>query len=656
MQLKNYFALGLLGVTLLSSCNKDEDLKGDNGVSTGKREVFTASISEVETFDLLEYGADEHEARASITSKGYAVPRLEVSLAELADGSTQAHWGVLGHNRTPDEESVPNTKVTTTEPENLPTESTLFFKASTKPNDKNELKFYCPVSDDLNSTSSPVTNKWAYFAVGGVRNGQYLEFNKAHHTSPNARIVGITKDKTQTARQIPLMTEVMSFKKILGEDKETVTLNPRGCLIGLCFVNKFEQDITIKELIVPRYNALYFEGKFDMQKSSGNRTVDFKASTCTDNNEQTKFDVKAIEGKEEPYTFPVFADNTAIETGYSLAKVTGSFASEKDNLPLFHIWGMPRTSGCGEDRLSFRVRFTKKVGTETKEFTTRMFSITLPKNSAFEEGKAYRLPITLNEKALPNTFGTNDNPLKHIAEHAVRKDGQALITDYHINPSTNYQHWGYQTDIGFYNWFQARAIFHPSRPLSKDYYFPNIYQWQSIVPYQRNRFLVNFFRAQGILTLREAAQVGQTQRRNYDSEYLTVAECPDYVTYALRFKGTDYESAWRYSYDKEKRAAIVQCLGGFRDSGKKLKEFAYPEFFSDNPVTVVRVFPSYGAIVPERPNLVKTLYSNSMIWTSSPHPYKGFISMSSAFGYKSGGCYENGRNFFLAVYPFKKNP
>ncbi len=660
MKLKNYFALVLMGVMLLTSCNKDEDLKGDKGVSTGKTEVFTASITEVEAFDLLEYGADEHEARASVKSKGYAVPRLEVSLEELKDSSTQAHWGVLGDSQTPLEESVPNTKIVVAEPESTPTESTLFFKASTDPLKKNVLKFYCPVGDDL----KPVSNKWAYFAVGGERNGQYLEFNKEHNTSPNAKIVGIMKDEPQLARQIPLMTDVMAFNKILGEGKTKVKLKPRGCLIGLCFVNKLDEDITITDIVVPKYNALYFEGKFDMQNSTESTTapysINFKNSTCTDNR-QTKFDGGEIKDEEEFYPYPVYDNNTTTNKGYVLQPVGASSITQniKDNLPIFHLWGMPRTSGCGQDRLSFYVKFTKG-GTELK---TRIFSITLPRNKAFKEGKSYRLAILLNEKALPTTYGSGRNPLMYVAENSVNRGASLgpadplmpeFLTDLRPHPTGFVNHYNMPTtgdvrthlptDVGYFTFNEAIALFDSSNPaycpFLANYVLPTLEQWNSIVPsYDKGEYYIVFKDSPRDPNFLEKAlkkrvvndkmiKIGSEAARTYNSDFITKAECPYYVTYALRFKGTPHESAWRYSWSYTRNAMIIECIGGFQYSGKKLIDISYPEFFSENTHTVKRIFPAYGKCGYDDDTAIHPVNKTPLV----KRPNDGFYWSSSILG------------------------
>ncbi len=642
MQLKNYFALGLLGVTLLSSCGKEQDLKGKKeSLSTGKTTTFTASISEVETFDLLEYGADEHEARASITSQGYAVPKLEVSLAELQDGSTQAHWGVLGDNQTPDEKSVPQANITTTKPTSMPTESTLFFKQSTNPQKKNEFNFYCPVSDELNDPIfSPIDEKWAYFALGGKRSNdkRYLQFRGA--TSPNQKIVGIKNMEEQIARQLPLMTDVMPFNKILGDGKSKVKLKARGCLIGLCFVNKFRTPITVTEITVAKDNALYFEGEFDMQNSSGNTTINFKTSTQSGNNKETKF-----EGDNQSFIYPIYNGTTK---GYTLLPVIGTFASKKANLPLFHLWGMPKTEGCW-DRLLFQVKF-KKGGVN---FTSRMFTVTLPDNDPFKEGKSYRLPIVLDNTSITvgaGAFTNNHNPLDFVAKYDVRKDGTDLV-NHHTLPTTNvYADWCYY-NAGLFNWDEANALFNAGTPLSNaGLVLPTKEQWQSIIP-----TYVYFNSDEPEPHPSEAGFVigTYTVPPGTTSDFISKAEGSSFVTYALRFKGTPWESAWRYSWEDTKKVMIIECVGGLQNSGKTLASISYPEFFSSNPATTKRVFSAYGSSLSSL-SIVLFLGNSGSRWSSTPYLSNHAWGIDFGRSRTRTNAYQYTNHETTAVRPFKK--
>ncbi len=682
MKLKNYFAFVLLGGMLLSSCNKDEDIKGDKGnVSTGKTEIFTASIgTEVGSFELLEYGADENDARASVTSKGYAVPSLDITKVELENGDYTAHWGVLGDNKTPDEESVLQTYILASLPSIIPSVSSLFVKENA--GSKNDLNFYCPVSSEL----APYTNKWAYFAFGGKRNGQYLEFNTTSNTSPNARIVGMKNMEEQTARQIPLMTEVQPFDNLLAPMSNPLAhapktkFKPRGCLISLCFVNKFSTPITITDIVVAKDNALYFEGRFDMQNSKDGMT-NFKSDTQSGNKE-AKFEG---EGENQSFTFPVYADNATTTKGYTLPRVVGTFASKKADLPLFHLWGMPRTIGCW-DRLKLQVKF-KKNG---QDCVTRIFRITLPNNRAFVEGKAYRLPIRLNDNSLFRLVGNGHNPLDYVAEYDLNRgtkplgnEGVPFVTigskNYplsHMMPHptgfrTSHDYSPTITDVttpgqpentvGYFNWYEAYVLFNHNKPAwLNDYVLPTKGQWLSILPSYATHIRFDVFQAQTLADESGAVIGAYTVPDGTKSDFITKLACPSFATYALRFKGTPHESAWRYSLERVagQYKMTIECVGGLQHSGLTLADISSSEFFSSNPATTTRFFSGYGVRRHNSPNLYFT--HNLGAYWSSTFDLRPFLPPSAWFaryyrnmaGVTSLLVCEVG----MAIRPFKKTP
>ncbi len=571
MKLSNYLALGLMGVMLFSSCNKDIKDKHQD-IDLDKTTVFTAS-ADIKSFTLLEYRADEKVARAAIKSKGYTIPSLDITKAELKEGKYTAHWGVITGTTT-ERQDVDKTKILDAAPSTPPASSSLFINENNK--GKNELSFYCPIPGSYANKT-----KKAYFAFGGNRNGEKLEFKGDF--SPNKEIRGLKKDEVDNKRQIPLMTDFLPFNKILSSMTDAsatkaprVTFNPRGCLIAFCFVNKFDEDITIQDIVLENDNSLYFEGTFYMEGF---------------NNERAVF----IGVNDKDYVCPVFDGSSR---GYRLSPVNGTFESKKEELPLFHVWGMPRknTGGCGEDRLGFRVRFTK--GNSTDVLTTRLFFYTLPSNNDFVEGMAYRRPVLLNEKCLPQTAGGGKNPLMYFAKYVVRKDAKGLVTNYKIPKSSNYDSWT-NTDPGFFQWDKAVELFNDEDWLKDKYVFPSKEQVNSLLPiHQDGREVIQFFHLLRTFTTLEDVQIGSEPVKQYTSDFLTKYECPQYATYAIRFKGTEHESAWRFFYDPEAedKCLVVECIGNFKNVNKTLAEIAYPSFFSTNPETTKRVLPVYGFV------------------------------------------------------------
>ncbi len=660
MKLKNYFALGLMGITLLSSCSQEAELKGEKGsVSTGKTTTFATDIqSEIEAVELHSYASDNNEARAIIYSDGYTIPRLDVTEDELgyyAKHSETAHWGVLGDSQRPQHESVSQDNVVTARLEALPNVSTIFFNAGAGAKNKNEFTFYCPVKDELNNPlTSPVDNKWAYFALGGHRkykgadnsyssNARYLSYFPNDKTN----IVGIKKGE-DSFRELPLMTDVMAFNKILGEGKEKVKFKLRGCLVGLCFINKLGEDITLEEIILPEDNALYFRGSFDMETDTDGNS--FRTSTCGDTNKQARF-----EGENSKLTLLLEAGETV---GIATKEWSQMSREDKDNSKLYYLWGMPRTEGLCYDRLKFQIKFRK--GTSTKSSFTRTFHISLPKGEPFKENKAYRLPVVIENKNLVDVVGSGHNPLDYVAEYVVRKDCNDFVTDYHI-PSSNYNLWNPVKDPGLFSLQASIDLFNGSKAWLDNYFLPSKEHWQSIVPLADTDIKVfppsfryihwNKFHSQR--NLKQDARVGlNAPVKKYESDFITISECPRYVTYALRFKGTKWESAWRYSFetnDLGQKRVVIKCVGGLQYLGKKLADISYPEFFFDNPKTTTRILPAYGRFCDVPKTGEVGLYRTS----SSKDSHTAYRVL---FGQAGLALHYNGnRDWGFSVLPFKKS-
>ncbi len=98
------------------------------------------------------------------------------------------------------------------------------------------------------------------------------------------------------------------------------------------------------------------------------------------------------------------------------------------------------------------------------------------------------------------------------------------------------------------------------------------------------------------------------QAKDYSDEYTTKEAgtgSSNYVTYAIRFKGTKFESAWRYEYKKAEMIGTTQTYNLIiknvmltKNSGKTLagaNSIATEDFFNINNATE-RILPAYGLI------------------------------------------------------------
>ncbi len=533
MKISQYLALGLLGVTLLSSCSKDKkNLEQKNNLKpTGKTEVLRATVN-VEPLEL------EGNLRASLKSTGYDVPSLEVTKQELTNGTTKAHWGIKGNGYK--HLTVNTSDIISANPKADVNATKLVIEE--EGNSKNKFTFYCPVEDSF----KPYNQNTAYFALGGeLKEGHKLVFKGA--TSPNAKIKGTKTADRQLNRQIPLMTEILPFNTILGSDngnKAPTNFKPRGALLGLCFINKCGQKLTIKEITLPKDNGLFFEGSFDMHQ-----ITDKKA--------------KFVDEENKEFTYPV-------EEG-ELDVVIGN--PDKANLPLFHLWGMPKGT---ELKLSVKMELADG----------KIVYNTLLITKSFEDGKAYRIPVTLR---------IQPNPLDYVAPYYVNKEKTDFVRNYDL-PTTDVIDDMPLSGIGYFTNLQAVGLFNGSKHFLDGYILPTGNQWRSICPEEYGTVVFELPKSEDSLT--EAAQVGQEPVQDYTGDYLAKKDAAGdkfCTSYALRFKGTKWESAWCYSYEgpKNKKKLVIKCVGGLRYSGLKLSDIDNPLFF-DKTKHTKRIFPSYG--------------------------------------------------------------
>ena len=116
-------------------------------------------------------------------------------------------------------------------------------------------------------------------------------------------------------------------------------------------------------------------------------------------------------------------------------------------------------------------------------------------------------------------------PLVYVAESNVNPAGNGFVTDL---TACNVS--------GYFNWNAAKAI------NISGYHLPSIDEWRSIIPQNTN--YVYFTSTSPYNNIAENVIV-QGVSINMHSDYNNTG---NNLTYALRYKGTDYVSAWKYEY------------------------------------------------------------------------------------------------------------
>ncbi len=568
-KINKYLSLGLLSVIALSSCKKEQDLPVHQ---TGETIIYSATsqVADFKTSGLRATTTDE--ARATLVSTGFHLPTLKLQKNEIS-ASYSANWAVLGKGGPVVKGSA--TSALSAKPTTNQTESKIFIEEGTK----TLINMYCPISNTFD-----VKDKFAFMALGGrwvtTATENYLEYKG--NTSPNQKIEGIKKGERLAKRHLPIMTDVMPFKKLLAptgsEAKERVHFKPRGVLVGFCFVNKFNKDIKIKNLVLEADNALYFEGKFNVHQ--GKTTNFFNSSSAGKGDEKAKF-----EGVSTELKVPVYKGNTQ---GYALSRVMG--AVNKDNLPQFFVWGYPNSN---ENRIKLKVEFVKNSQT----LTTKTIKIKLP-SLGFKEGSAYRLDVKLDNSLLNNVV-EYPNPLDYVGKFAVNKNGTAFVNHHNLPPTTELS--GHApTDVGYFKFNEAPALF--TKSFLSDYMLPTQEHWQSIIPYHHSgnasMQYVQFEGEKAQHDVTENTKVG-SESINCSSQFMTKEENGEFVTYAKRFIGSSkWVSAWRYSTRGSVAGKdiemVIECtsLKGKTDNLSDITSASY--FNSASKRVTKRTLPAYG--------------------------------------------------------------
>ncbi len=215
------------------------------------------------------------------------------------------------------------------------------------------------------------------------------------------------------------------------------------------------------------------------------------------------------------------------------ATVTPS-AAENVTIPsgstvLFAQWVMPTADNTPEIKLGALNGGTTHISNNCKP----------ARGSAMQQGRAYHLYTIWDGSELyftNNTFTPKSsfqpNPLSYGAEYNVNPAGTdfvAELTDCFVS--------------GYFSWQNAITIFSNITIGGKQYHLPSMEEWRSIVP--QDYYWVNYERTNYKYDCSETVTVygsGFTMMSDFRNKSATK------TTYALRYKGTNLVSAWKYEY------------------------------------------------------------------------------------------------------------
>ncbi len=560
-----------------SPSDKQEQVQQEDNLT---RTLYTAT-SEIGNYDVSQVKEDE-ELRANVICKGYRKPDINISFQEF-ENKIKSYWVILGE-QTNTSGTINRYRTTVPSPNNPPTENTLSIRTE---NNKLKLRMYAQVEDSFD-----VTNKFSMLALDGtLRDDRYLDFTGS--TDPNTPIITQVKATGEEQYHLPIMTDIMPFKKVFKE-KNIVHYKPRGVMLAISVINNDCSTININKIEFENNNALWFEGSFDTWTADDGTDTGLNVKAISSSGVNTSYKAKFIGSRgNEDISYTIKGGATA---GYRIDRELGQTINSaiKEAATKFYIWGYPRDKN---KKLKFKITYNRNWRVQIIE---RECTIEQP-SGGFQDGYVYQLPILISDEAVDNRRAASlgfTTPLDFVAEGpAINKAGTGFVQYYKL-PTTDVVADMKDSEVGYYNWQQAKDLFNGTNSFLANYYLPTTAQWRSIVPYDSQRY-INFIRVQAKQTLTEPAQIGENPEEVYTSEYKTVQEPCKYVTYAIRFKGTKWESAWRYSYPTtgriymNRRIMLVKCVPLKGKTGITLDKITNPEFFIKNPCTI-RTFPNYG--------------------------------------------------------------
>ncbi len=600
-------ALITLGLSLFS-CDKIEPrhkVKGNGELVKGQVFELNSSLGSV-SLESLNSNTDkmsDGNLRAILHFTNSNSPAKTTLKAEnFGADKRQARWGVLYNGN--QHYALNCEEAFSVKPSN-PSTNTVYFK-ETETNNTIEgasVRMYCYPTETLNDITKGIMLLEGQAGSEANSTKQYFK----GETNPNHRIEGLVKASNeatafQSGRHIPIMTKLVSFSEMSKPAAtNTVKFAPRGSLVGLNIKNILNKDIIITAIVVKKSGALDYSGYFDWSQ--------------IDNQDRASFIAEYTSSQSgTALSFPVYVNGTATDVGYTIPQ-------NNTEIPCFYLWGFQNPNKKGE-ALQVQIRY-KIVGDNT-EHTTQAFNIQAPNSiedgvaKQFDDGYSYQTILTIK---LDNQIGgsqgddwTNDvvipiaggrTPLDFMAVYDVNNapNGQKALRTSYTYPETDVIADLTEDNAGYYIWTDAVALFDGSNPALDSYLFPTKEQWQAMTPSAAN---IYFNREATKESFMESCRVGSLPLQEYSNEFVTIKEGNLYVTYALRFKDTEWESAWRYSFEGAKYEAdpltntlggkmIIKSVGGLKGTGTKLDDIKNSAFFENHPATI-RILPCYGCI------------------------------------------------------------
>ena len=202
------------------------------------------------------------------------------------------------------------------------------------------------------------------------------------------------------------------------------------------------------------------------------------------------------------------------------------------------------------------------------------------------------------------------NPLAYVAEYNINPEGTGFVTD------------KYATNVsGYFDFDTAVAKFSSFEQDGVKYHLPSSDELKAIIPFDAYITNVPFSSPVDASNLSEEVVIAKKRivcRQDFKGS-------GNHVCYALRFRGTEYQSAWKYECVKVGDFLVMRITTRNVTDGVTITKVATPEFWQqNNTADIVRIFPASGYKL----RMDNSLPTNNdgfaaFFWTSTPLNSKG---------------------------------
>jgi len=259
-----------------------------------------------------------------------------------------------------------------------------------------------------------------------------------------------------------------------------------------------------------------------------------------------------------------------------------SSGNENDVVRYFPASGYKNDSGTLYNFGNLGYFWSSSLDSNTHAWSMSFGSSTAMSGSNTYRGNSLSVRLFVNDAPTPPT----PTPLSYVAEYNANPAGTGFVT----NPTAC-------NVSGYFNWSNAVMRFNTNKSIP-GYHLPNLKEWRGIVPeydYNNDILYIDFHGSSPYDNVSETVEV-QGQSITMTSDYRNTGSPGNPApSYALRYKGTNWVSAWKYEYISDGNNTHMKITSRGVASSVTISQVADPTFWSSGQENdVIRYFPASG--------------------------------------------------------------